>query len=251
MKLDATLAAADVVRPLRELYRREMHCQIIHDSWLGRGWVDPYLLTIDGATVGYGLVGGIRAENKVIVIEYFVLSQARAAALPLFRRMVEVSGAQEVETQSNDRLTTLMLYDCVPEIESRVVLFEDKVTTHFTVDGATFRKFDAARDAGRVLGRTADEPDEWLIEADGEVVAAGGLLFHYNPPYGDIYMEVAEAHRRRGYGSFLVQELKRAAYEMGKIPAARCNAENVGSRATLQKAGMHPCGRMLAGKIAK
>lgn len=251
MKLEATLAATDVVRPLRELYRREMNCQIIHDSWLGRGWVDPYLLTIDAAVVGYALVGGIRAENKVIIIEFFVLPQVRGVALPLFRRMVEVSGAKEVETQSNDRLTTLMLYDSVPRIESDRVLFHDAITTHLSVPGATFRKFDAARDTGRVLGRTEDELDEWLVEVDGEIVAAGGLLFHYNPPYGDIYMEVAEAHRRRGFGSFLVQELKRAAYEMGKIPAARCNAVNVASRATLQKAGMHPCGRMLAGKIAE
>ena len=63
-------------------------------------------------------------------------------------------------------------------------------------------------------------------------------------------MEVAESHRRCGYGSYLVQELKRVAYEMGRIPAARCNASNVASRATLQKAGMLPCARMLAGALA-
>jgi GNAT superfamily N-acetyltransferase len=35
------------------------------------------------------------------------------------------------------------------------------------------------------------------------------LFFHYNPPYGDVYMEVAEPFRRRGLGAYLVQELKR------------------------------------------
>ena len=29
------------------------------------------------------------------------------------------------------------------------------------------------------------------------------MLFHYNPPYGDIHMEVAPAFRRRGLGTFL------------------------------------------------
>ena len=78
---------------------------------------------------------------------------------------------------------------------------------------------------------------EHTILPAGVIVAAGGLLYHYNPPYGDIYMEVAASHRRCGYGSYLVQELKRTAYELGKIPAARCNVANEASRRTLQKAG--------------
>jgi GNAT superfamily N-acetyltransferase len=95
------------------------------------------------------------------------------------------------------------------------------------------------------------EVEEWLIELDGNVVATGGLMFHYNPPYGDIYMDVDEHHRRRGFGSYLVQELKRIAYAMGKIPAARCDADNVTSRKTLEKAGMLPCGRVLQGEVRR
>jgi GNAT superfamily N-acetyltransferase len=90
----------------------------------------------------------------------------------------------------------------------------------------------------------------WIVEADGVIAAAGGLLFHYNVPYGDIYMAVAEPLRRRGHGSYLVQELKRVGREMGKVPAARCNVSNPASRATLQKAGMMPCARMLTGVLA-
>jgi hypothetical protein len=63
-------------------------------------------------------------------------------------------------------------------------------------------------------------------------------------------MEVDERFRRRGYGSFLIQELKRASYEAGLIPAARCNVENAASRATVQKAGLLPCARLLSGVIA-
>ena len=91
---------------------------------------------------------------------------------------------------------------------------------------------------------------EWLIEVDGGIVATGGVATHYNPPYGDLFMEVDEPHRRRGYGSYLIQELKRVAYEMGKVPAARCNVANAASRATLQKAGMLPCARLLSGVLA-
>jgi GNAT superfamily N-acetyltransferase len=62
-------------------------------------------------------------------------------------------------------------------------------------------------------------------------------------------MEVDERFRRRGYGSYLIQELKRVCYEMGKVPAARCDATNTASRASLQKAGLLPCARMLSGVL--
>jgi GNAT superfamily N-acetyltransferase len=249
MNVEASPARAEDVWPLRELFRQEMNCQIVLDSWLGRRWVDPYLLFVDGATVGYGLVGEVRGESKDLVTEFFVLPERRGVALPLFRALVAASGARRFEVQTNDRLFALMAYDCGTNIESDTVLFYDALTTHWASPLTVFRRF-AASDAGRVLGRTRDEIDEWVLDADGEIVAAGGVLFHYNPPYGDIYLEVAEPQRRRGYGSFLVQELKRAAYAMGKIPAARCNVGNIASRATLQKAGMLPCARVLTGDIS-
>lgn len=62
-------------------------------------------------------------------------------------------------------------------------------------------------------------------------------------------MEVSEAHKRHGYGSYPVQEIKRICYETGKRAAARCDASNIASRATLQKAGFLPCGRLLVGEV--
>jgi RimJ/RimL family protein N-acetyltransferase len=81
------------------------------------------------------------------------------------------------------------------------------------------------------------------------VVATGGFLSHYNPPYGDIYMEVAEPFRRMGFGSYLIQELKRVCCEAGKKPAARCNPDNLASRRALEKAGLLPCGHFLVGEV--
>jgi GNAT superfamily N-acetyltransferase len=249
MTIDVSLVPPEATRALRDLHRKEMDCQIILDSWHGRGWTDSYLLRLDGRVVGYGLVGGVRDEPRETVTEFYVLPAHRGRALPLFRRFVEASGARAVETQSNDILLTLMLYDCVEEIESHVVLFHDAITTGLSIPGATFREVSEA-DGERMASQGLDADARWIVEVDGVIVAAGGLLFHYNVPYGDIFMEVAESHRRCGYGSYLVQELKRVAYEMGRIPAARCNASNVASRATLQKAGMLPCARMLAGALA-
>jgi len=249
MQIDVALVPPDEIRTWRDLYRQEMNCQIVHDSWHQRGWTDAYLLRLNGRAVGYGLVGGVRANPKDVLMEFYVLPVHRAAALPLFRQLAAASHARRVEAQTNDILLTLMLYDCADRIESDTVLFQDAFATSLAVPGVTFRRV-AEADKEQIFAHTTEPVGDWLIEAGREVAATGGILFHYNVPYGDIYMEVAEPFRRRGYGSYLVQELKRTCYEMGRIPAARCNASNAASRATLQKAGMVPCARILSGVIS-
>jgi hypothetical protein len=69
------------------------------------------------------------------------------------------------------------------------------------------------------------------------------------PPFTSSNTTFGYTPRKRGYGSYLIQELKRQAYEMGKVPAARCNVVNAASRASLQKAGMLPCARFLTGVL--
>jgi GNAT superfamily N-acetyltransferase len=248
MEIDVSPVPLEEVLPLRELYRREMHCQIVHDSLPRRGFGNLFLIRADLRVAGYGFVMGYHGEPKDMIQEFYVLPTLRGSALPMFRRLIEVSGARRIETQSNDVLLTLMLYDCATEITSDRVVFHDALTTNLTIPGCTFRAVTEA-DKERIFEHKVEPVGEWLVEHGGSIVATGGIALHYNPPYGDIYMEVDEPCRRRGYGSYLVQELKRASYEMGRVPAARCNASNAASRATLQKAGLLPCARMLSGVL--
>ena len=90
----------------------------------------------------------------------------------------------------------------------------------------------------------------WVVAVGGVVAGAGDILFHYNRPFGDIFMKVGESFRRRSVGTYLVQELKRVCYEDGSVPAARCNPKNIASRQTLQRAGFVPCGHILNGTMS-
>jgi GNAT superfamily N-acetyltransferase len=249
MTIEVTPVPLEEVLPLRQLYRHEMNCQIVHDSLPGRGFGNLFLLRVDGRVAGYGFVMGYRGEPKDMIQEFYVLPAYRGSALAMFRRLIEASQARRIEVQTNDVLLTLMLYDCATEITSDRIVFHDALTTNLDVPGATFRRVTEA-DQGRIFEHTVEPAGDWLIEDDGAIVATGGIMLHYNPPYGDIYMEVDGPRRRQGYGSYLIQELKRACYEMGRIPAARCNVPNAASRAALQKAGLFPCARMLNGILA-
>lgn len=248
MKVEISRVPLEAVLPLRELYRREMNCQIVHDSLPGRGFGDLFSIRTDGLTAGYGFVMGYQGEPRDLVQEFYVLPHLRGHASSIFRQLVEESGARRIEVQSNDLLLTLMLYDFAVDIVSDRILFADSLSTCLCIPGVVFRST-VESDSSRMFEHKVESPGDWLLESDGRIVATGGIATHYNPPYGDLYMEVDASYRRRGYGSYLIQELKRASYQSGRVPAARCNVTNIASRATLQKAGLFPCARMLSGML--
>lgn len=227
------------VEALRDLYRQEANCQIIRDSFLARGLADPYLILVGGQVGGYGAVAN--KYDKGRLVEFYTLPHARGLALPMCREILGASEATHVEAQTNVPMMLLMLFDCATNVTAEKVLFHDAHATHLACPVGVFRR--------RVPEDQGPE-GEWVVEAGGAVVAAGGFLCHYNPPYGDVYMEVAEPAWRRGFGSYLVQEVKRACYAAGRKPAARCDTGNVGSRKTLERAGLLPCARLLVGDVA-
>jgi GNAT superfamily N-acetyltransferase len=252
MELSAKAADVEDILPWRDMYRLEMPCQIIHDSLHSRkGWTKPYLLSAGGVSVGYGSIAvGGPWKGKPTVFEWYVVAQYRSRIFDLFGALLAGSGAIAIETQSNAPLLTAMLHTFAQNVMSESILFHDKLTTTHAPPGVRVRRA-TPDDAPQLLSHELDSDAPWVVEADCKVAAAGGVLFHYNRPYGDIYMKVAEPYRRRGLGSYLVQELKRICYENGNVPAARCNTNNIASRRTLQKAGFVPCGHILIGSVPR
>jgi hypothetical protein len=250
MRAQATLSSPSSILPFRERYREEMNCQITKDSIHQRaGWSLTYLLEYSGVTAGFGSIAiGGPWKDKPTLFEFYVLPEQRTHTFDLFEALLTFSQAQFMELQSNDLLLAAMLHTYASNIASESIVFHDKITTALPDGGATLRCLTSEKQTQENIQRRQGGP-EWLLELDGEVAGKGGILFHYNRPYGDIHMEVAEPFRRRGLGAYLVQELKRAAYDLDAIPAARCNTTNIPSRRTLQRAGFVPCAHILTGII--
>lgn len=236
---------------LRTRYRAAMNCQIVHDSIHRRdGWTLSYLLMADGAAAGFGSVAvGGPWKGKPTVFELYVLPERRARAFDLFEALVAAGGARFMEVQSNDVLLTILLHTYAREVAIEKIVFQDGGITNLPApDGALLRRVTPEEEARRAM-ELRQGGLEVRLEIHGENAANGGVLFHYNAPYGDVYMEVAEPFRRRGLGSYLVQELKRRPMSWAASRGARCNPDNVASRRTLLKAGFVPCGTILHGAL--
>jgi GNAT superfamily N-acetyltransferase len=227
-----------------------MNGQIVHDSIHQRqGWTVTYLLNIDGVTAGFGSIAVAGPwKDKPSIFEFYVLPEYRAHGFKLFEALLTASNARFMEIQSSNVLLAAMLHTYARDIWSEKIVFRDAITTALPANGATLQQLTSDRETRHAIVQRQGGTEYQLV-LDGATVATGGLLFHYNVPYADIYMETVEPFRRRGFGSHLVQELKRCAYTLGSIPCARCDPANVASRETLQKAGLVPFAHILNGSI--
>jgi hypothetical protein len=114
MTIQVCRAEYGEVEALRELYRQEANCQIIHDSALRRGLADPYLILVEGRLAGYGAVWNKYSKDRVM--EFYTLPPLRPHALPMFRELLTFSEATHTEAQTNMPLMLTMLYDCATNI---------------------------------------------------------------------------------------------------------------------------------------
>lgn len=238
------------IASFRQMYREEMHCQIIHDSIHDRpGWSVEYALEMDGVVVGYGSVAiGGPWKGAHSLYEFYVTRENRHHIFDLFAALHANCAAKKIETQTNGTVLSVMLHTFGQNIQAEAVLFEDRFETDLAPERANFRRREQ-EDVEELKRLELDDTAGWVVTWNGKIAGAGGVLYHYNPPYGDVYMKIAEPFQGRGLGAYLVQELKKACRAAGNVPAARCNVNNLASRRTLQKAGFVPCGNLISADL--
>jgi hypothetical protein len=121
MDIQVRQAEYEEIESLRELYRQEANCEIIHDSALRRKIADSYLIQVNGRVAGYAGVWNTYDPGRLM--EYYLLPHWRAEALPVFRQVLDVTAATHVEAQTNIPLMLLMLYDFATGIKRETVIF--------------------------------------------------------------------------------------------------------------------------------
>jgi GNAT superfamily N-acetyltransferase len=244
MEISVTKTSLSNLGTLRSEFLAENNIEFILDKSHLYGWADTYLFTVDGATGGYGSVWGKddRAERDSI-FEFYLTPPSLDQATRIFAAFISTSGAKYIESQTNDRFLAPMLFEFGEKIFAESILFEEGFESLVVLAGAELVR------KGESNPRDHDQP--FILKYNGEEVASGGLMLNYNFPYADIYYAVEEKHRRKGFGTLIVQELKKEAYKLGRVPAARCGINNTISKRTMMKAGLKVCGWRLVGKIKK
>ena len=199
MGISVETVSAPQMAAWRDQYRQEMNCQIIHDSLHTReGWTQTYLLRVDQEIAGYGsvAVSGPWKEQPTI-FEFYLVPRYRQQMFVIFAALVESTAVGRVETQTNDMLLATLLHATAPSVSSESILFHDQRTSSLVIPDAMVRPA-AAADSAAVAAANLDAEARWVLVERDNIVGTGGILFHYNRPYGDIYMQIAEPRAAAG-----------------------------------------------------
>ena len=97
------------IADMRDAFRSEMNCQIVHDSIHARhGWTHEYVVADGDAAIGYGSVAVAGPwANKPTVYEFYVVPDRRSRAFALFDAFLSASRPQAFEVQTSDTLSTV------------------------------------------------------------------------------------------------------------------------------------------------
>jgi GNAT superfamily N-acetyltransferase len=238
--MEVTRSTLSTIVHFRNQFLQENDIQFVLDKCHRYGWADTYLLTNNGEQVGYGSVWGKdKREDRDAIFEFYLIEPARNIANEFFIMFSKTSKASYIECQSNDRFLYPMFQKFATNTYAEAILFADDYETNLFIGDASIER--------KEQGNSDDQ--QYVINYNGTVAGTGGFMLNYNFPYADIYYEIHEDYRRKGLGSYFVQELKKEIYKMGRVPAARCNVTNAISRSTLLKSGFVVCGLRLNGDI--
>ena len=187
------------IQDLRNLSLQENNFQFVHDKCHGAGWADTYIFLIGKDPVGYGSIWG-KDDRKArdTIFEFYLLRSYRKFANIIFPKFRTISEAGFIECQTNNHLQSEIFFENARNINAEAILFEDGFQTELSIPDTLFQK-----------NASDNEGPEYVLEHAGQIVASGGYVKNYNFPYIDMYYEVKEDHRKKGFGSLITQELKR------------------------------------------
>lgn len=234
------------IEHFRQLFIATLRSQVHYEACHARRWAEYYQLSLGQNKAGYAALKGMEhLQDRDSVFEFFLLPHYRQHALHFFRKILSVTEARFVEVQTNASLLAALAHTVCDSLHDELWLLGDDHVTHHHLPGAQFRK----RLPEDQIPWLPEKPGDYLLTIGEKIVAEGGILKHFNPPFADIHMSVSPSFQGKGIGTFFVQELKKACYTSAGLPVAHCQIDNLPSRETLQKAGMAVFGKMIWGTV--
>src|SRR5262245_47526331 len=124
---------------MREAYREEQNCQIVHDSIHPRpGWTREFAIAEADRVVAYAsLAVDGPWRDKPTLYELYIVPDRRARAFALFEALLEAARPPAFEVQSSDLLLTALTLTFGGDIATEKVVFRDDATTAQALPGAT------------------------------------------------------------------------------------------------------------------
>lgn len=206
-----------------------------------------YEISYNNKDVGYFSVNSHKTLVEFYIFkEYYMYSQEIFDYI-IKSYMVEAAG---VSTKQSEFLSLCL--DFQKSVYVLSYLFNDAENKKYELDCYENLSFRLAKksDIQAINNKCEPRSEEYyeeLIENDqlfvlyeGDILLGIGefrISKTHHGQYGDIGMVVAEEHRRKGVGTYIIIQLKEHCYRNNLKPMASCDSKNFASMKTLIKAG--------------
>lgn len=209
-------------------------------------WESQYfIIEMDSDRVGYLCV-----NSEKILYEFYLKKDALVFSQEIFKFLIEMNYIVAAECKSFDYLLMSLCFDFHKKATGSAYLFRDDTEVKDSLSAikdvcfrlATKEDFNSiAGMSGNFfynLGKSIFREEAFVIYSNNELIGAGSCQRIYDSlNYYDIGMVVAEKHRNKGIGTFIIIKLKEYCYNHNLIPVCGCWYYNYASKKTLEKAG--------------
>ena len=211
-----------------------------------RVWESEYfIIKVDSAMAGYICVGADKT-----LYEFYLMKSALLLSQEIFKYLIDMKYITSAYCKSFDHLLLSLCFDFYKQAVCSAYMFRDDIgmkdSSRKNMD--IFVRLAGKDDIGSIIEMSGDffcgleenisREEVFVFYADDVLLGAGsckkvwdGMNFY------DIGMVVAEGHRNKGIGTFIISNLKEYCYNNGRIPVCGCSYKNHASKKTLEKAG--------------
>lgn len=225
------------------------------------GFSDHYEITIAGLRAGYY---SLNSDNQLVA---FYLSADHAAhGEDAFSYVISEHRVPAALAGTNDGYWFCLCLDRAISTDIHSLLFQDnkkvpqavlakapysfepasesdfdEVFKHYVAASGSMDTDSVETGYEDIKGYVQSVMDQHLIfvlRDEGELIATSECrISKTQKPYADVGMIVAEAHRRKGVGSYILACTKEFCYEQNVSPICSCEASNIGSKKAILNAG--------------
>jgi len=197
------------------------------------------------------LVGHFFVDANKTLVQFHVIKEYYTSRTEIFEYIIKSKKVRSADVSTKELEYLALCLDNQKSVEVHTYLFDDNQKITQELNGFSKSTFRLANkddiDTIKINCDVAyDGYYEDLIENDNLFVLYNescllGIgefrVITSNEQYGDIGVVVAEEYRRRGIGTFIINQLKEHCYNKELQPLACCEVENIASRNTMEKAG--------------
>lgn len=199
------------------------------------------------------VVGHFSVNSHKTLVEFHIMKEYYAYSQEIFKYIIKSDMVEDAAVSTKQSEFLSLCLDFQKSVYVSSYLFTDTGNKKYEIDHYENISFRLAKKSDIQAINNKCEPGPWegyyeeLIENDqlfvlyeGDILLGIGefrISKTHHRQYGDIGMVVAEEHRRKGVGTYIIIKLKEHCYRKNVKPIASCDSKNIASKNALIKAG--------------